>query len=334
MRKKNKKIAELSRLIGDSLAISTITNEDVAENSAVIIATAIKLADKRYSTIDEFSSALERIATSEGAIEEKIQTVRDLFSGYASVEQVNDILDLIKTETKRILSLIDSGEKTIEELAKQIGSKVDTAVLLGQLSKKADKKELIALDIKKADAEDVNVIGNRLFEVDRQLKSLPTPHKKVEVKAGKNTKVSMIESKNKIVYKIDAKEGIIAIGSGVGALREELNAVADSIPEDISELTDTTGVIPTDTSDLTNGAEFITLADIPPGGVTSVDGQTGDVDLSGVYQGKEDQGLSTDDFVSFAGISIAGVNIDDKYVNTTGDTMTGDLSMGVSNRIF
>jgi hypothetical protein len=38
---------------------------------------------------------------------------------------------------------------------------------------------------------------------------------------------------------------------------------SSSLPSDISDLTDITGIIPTDTNDLTNGAGFITITDIP-----------------------------------------------------------------------
>jgi len=48
-----------------------------------------------------------------------------------------------------------------------------------------------------------------------------------------------------------------------GKLQGSINTLTSSIPTDISDLTDTTGIIPTNTSDLVNDSGFITLGDIP-----------------------------------------------------------------------
>jgi len=48
-----------------------------------------------------------------------------------------------------------------------------------------------------------------------------------------------------------------------GKLQGSINTLTSSIPIDISDLTDTTGIIPTNTSDLINDSGFITLGDIP-----------------------------------------------------------------------
>lgn len=90
---------------------------------------------------------------------------------------------------------------------------------------------------------------------------------------------------NPVSTPIVATDSII---EAFGKLQGTINVLTSSIPIDISDLTDTTGIIPTNTSDLINDSGFIAIGDVPNTIVAN-----NDVDDTNIAAGKILQ-VSTD----------------------------------------